>query len=144
MPPSPSLSLSLAEWTGWVAAALMAAAVLLQLWHRLARGKRAALGSATVSTHVMLGLGAAGVGFLHPLTALVSLGSPGAVGGGALALALGGLAFVLLLAHSGLGLKLRDPALKKRSAVRARHVLTAVCLLAAATAHALACIWGAE
>jgi hypothetical protein len=137
-------SLSLAAWTGWITAALMLGAGLVQLWYRLAHGRRAGLGTREVSAHVVLGLAAAGVGFLHPLTALASLGSPGAIGGGALALALGALAFVLLLAHSGLGLKLRDPALRKRPRVRARHVVTAALLVGATAAHALACIWGAE
>jgi hypothetical protein len=122
----------------------MLAALLLQIGQWLVRGKRAALGSRTVSTHVLLGLSAAGVGFLHPLTALVELGSPGAVGGGAIALALGGLAFVLLLAHSGLGLKLREARLQKRPVVRRRHVITAIALMAATIAHATACLLGGE
>ena len=135
-------SWSLASWTGWAAAALVLAAVLLQLGHRVAHGRRAALGTRTISTHVAIGLGAAVVGFLHPLTALVSLGSPQAVGGGTLALAFGALALLVMLAHGGLGLKLRDPQLRKRPAVRARHVITAALLAAAIVAHALACAYG--
>jgi hypothetical protein len=133
----------LASWTGWAAAALVLGAVLLQLGHRLTHGRRAALGTRTISAHVAIGLAAAALAFIHPLTALVSLGSPGAVGGGTLALALGALALLVLLAHSGLGLKLRDPALRKRPVVRGRHVLTAALLAAAITAHALACAYGA-
>lgn len=135
-------SWSLASWTGWAAAALVLAAVLLQLGHRVSDGRRAALGTRTVSAHVAIGLGAASIGFLHPLTALVSLGSEQAIGGGTLALACGAVALLVMLAHAGLGLKLRDPALRKRAAVRARHVITAALLLAAIAAHALACAYG--
>lgn len=135
-------SWSLATWTGWAAATLVLVAVLLQLGHRVANGRRAALGTRTVSTHVAVGLSAAVVGFLHPLTAVVSLGSPEAVGGGTLALAFGALALLVMLAHGGLGLKLRDPTLRKRAAVRTRHVITAALLAAAIAAHVLACVYG--
>jgi hypothetical protein len=130
---------SLATWTGWGAVVVMIAAASLPLVARLASGARAPVDAPPIRRHVFLGMGAALLGFLHPLTAIFSLGSEGAIGGGVLALGLGALAFVVLLAHTGIGLKLRDPKLRKRDASRARHFATATTILGLALAHALAC-----
>ncbi|MFO0547629.1 MAG: hypothetical protein U0271_04520 [Polyangiaceae bacterium] len=132
----------MARWSGWIAVALMVAAALVPLFVRVRDGRRANLESRPVATHVIVGMTAAGLGFLHPLTALFALGSPGAIGGGVLGLALGGLAFVVLLSHSGIGLKLRDPKLKRRSESRSRHLVTATLVTTLALAHAVACIVG--
>ena len=50
--------MSLAWYSGWLATALMIAAALVPLVHRLARGKRADVKSQSVSSHIMLGLAA--------------------------------------------------------------------------------------
>jgi hypothetical protein len=84
-------------------------------------------------------MSAALLGFLHPLTALFSLGSEAAIGGGVLGLGLGALALVVLLAHTGIGLKLRNPKLRERASSRRTHLVTALTILALALAHALAC-----
>ncbi len=133
---------SLATWTGWAAVIVMIAAASLPLAARVASGVRAPVDAPPIRRHVVLGMGAALLGFLHPLTALFSLGSEGAIGGGVIALGLGALAFVVLLAHTGIGLKLRDPKLRKREASRARHFATAITIVALALAHALACRFG--
>lgn len=134
-----------AAWiTGWLATALMATAAFVPLFQRVTQKKRADLGSRSVSTHVVFGLAAAGLAFLHPLMALFVLGSPEAIGGGVPALAFGGVAFVVLLAHTGLGLKLRDPKLRKRPKSRRAHLTTALTILVAVGAHIVACIVGAE
>lgn len=133
---------SLARYSGWIAIAAMASAALVPLFVRIKNGRRADLASKPVSTHIAIGMSAAALGFLHPLTALFALGSPGAIGGGVLALGLGAIAFVILLSHSGLGLKLRNPRLKQRPKSRRAHLTTAILLMSVALAHAIACIVG--
>lgn len=134
----------LARASGWFAGALLLVALALPLGHWALRRKRAAFDSRSVSMHIAVGMGAAGAGFLHPLVALLALGSPGAVGGGDLGLAFGGLAFVFLLAHTGLGLTLRDPKLKKRPKARRAHATTAAIITLSAAAHAAMCLYGAS
>jgi hypothetical protein len=132
-----------ARASGWFAAALLVVALALPLGHWLLKRKRAAFDSRTVATHVAIGMGAAGAGFLHPLVALLALGSPGAIGGGDLGLAFGGLAFMVLLAHTGLGMALRDPKLKKRPNARRAHATTATIIVVSAAVHAALCLYGA-
>lgn len=127
--------MSFASISGWIAAALVACALLVPALHRALRGRRAVVGSRPVSAHVALGLSVGAVSLVHPLGAILALGSPGAIGGGELALGFGGLAFVLLLAHTGLGLKLRDPTLRKRAQVRRNHLATALVIVAAVVGH---------
>ncbi len=131
-----------ARLSGWFAAALLVLAASVPLVHFVLRRRRAVLESTWVSTHVAIGMGAAGAGFLHPLVALLALGSPGAIGGGDLGLAFGGLAFMMLLAHTGLGLALRDPKLKRRPNARRAHLTTASIILASVAAHAAFCLLG--
>ena len=120
----------------------MLAAVLLPIVHRLRFGKRADLASIWVSSHFAIGLGAAALAFLHPLAAVLDLGSPEAVSAGALGLGAGGVAFVILLAHTGLGLKLHNPKLKKRQISRRRHLSTAIAIVIAVGVHTVACLLG--
>jgi hypothetical protein len=111
-----------ARVTGWLAVAAIVLAALVPLLHRLRLGRRADLRSRSVSSHVALGLAAFGASFVHPLTSVLALGSAGAMSGGDLGLALGGLAFVVLVAHTGLGLRLRDAeAQGARRRARAAH-----------------------
>lgn len=132
----------MANITGWLAVAAFIAAALVPIVTRLRLSRRADVGDPSVKRHVLIGMVALIVGSVHPLTALFQLGSPEAIGGGVLGLALGGVAFVILLSHSGLGLKLRDPKLRGRPKSRRAHVITASLLSASALAHALACRFG--
>jgi hypothetical protein len=135
---------SVAMITGWVAVAICLCAVAMPLGFRLKNARRAELADRSVQRHVALGMTALVVGAAHPLSALFQLGSPEAIGGGVLGLALGGLAFVVLISHSGVGLKLRDPKLRGRPRSRRMHVVTASLLCLSALGHALACRLGGE
>ncbi|HTJ83600.1 MAG TPA: hypothetical protein VL400_17895 [Polyangiaceae bacterium] len=132
----------MASWSGWAAAALMLAAVLFPIVHRVRYGKRADLASIWVTSHFAIGLAAAGLAFLHPLAAVLDLGSPEAVSAGAFGLGAGGVAFVILLAHTGLGLKLRNPKLRTRPSSRRKHFGTAIAIVVAVTVHTVACLLG--
>lgn len=134
----------MAAWSGWIAVALMLAAAFVPLGYRLRFGGRAPGGSRSIALHQLVGMTAAALGCLHPLTALFALGSPEAVGAGEIPLALGGLAFVLLIAHAGRGLRLRDPKLKDRPRARRAHLTTAIAILIAIGAHAGACLLAAS
>lgn len=77
----------------------------------------------------------AAMAFSHTLTAVLSLGSPSAIGAGELALLSGAVAFVVLLAHTGLGLQLRKPKLRRRDEIRRQHWTTAIIITLAVLAH---------
>lgn len=128
----------MAAWSGWLAFALIPLAAVVPLIARLKRGKRATPTSAPIRGHVVVGLIVAGVSFLHILLAVVDLGSPSAVGAGDLALGAGALAFVVLLAHTGLGLQLRNPKLRHRKEKRGQHWITATLIAITVSAHAYA------
>ena len=123
-------------WSGWLAAALILGAGVVPIVQRLREGKRAAPTSGSTQLHVKVGLGVALVTFVHTLLAVLALGSPSAVAVGDLALAAGGLAFLVLMAHTGLGLQLRQPKLRQRSDKRRSHTLTAITIVVAVAAHA--------
>ncbi|MEZ4444699.1 MAG: hypothetical protein R3B72_36830 [Polyangiaceae bacterium] len=125
----------MAKWSGWIAVALIAVAFSVPIGQRLLTGKRAAPTSAPTRGHVAIGLVVATLAFLHTLVAIVALGSPSAVAVGDLALAAGGLAFLALTAHTGLGLQLRRPKLPDRVAKRRSHTLTALLICAAVGVH---------
>jgi hypothetical protein len=127
----------MAYWSGWVAVALILAAGVVPLLQRLREGRRAAPTSPSTRFHVVVGLTVAFVTFLHTLVAVLALGSPSAVAVGDLALAAGGLGFLVLTAHTGLGLQLRQPKLKQRGDKRRSHVLTAITITLAVAAHAV-------
>lgn len=128
----------MAALSGWLALALIPAAALVPLLARLRRGKRAAPTSPPIRGHVVVGLAVAAVSFAHILLAVVELGSPSAIGAGELALGAGAAAFVVLLAHTGLGLQLRDPKLRHRKEKRGQHWITATLITVAVAAHAYA------
>jgi hypothetical protein len=88
--------------------------------------------------HVIIGLATSIIGFLHAATLVADLGAPGAVAGGALALAPGALAFFLLMAHTGIGLQLRDEKLKNRPRKRGLHRLTATLIAVCVAVHVIA------
>ncbi len=120
-----------------MAAGLILVAALIPVGHRLGVGKRARVASPTNRVHVLIGLVTAGLAFLHTLVSVLALGSPSAVAVGDLALAAGGLAFLVLIAHTGLGLQLRDPKLRDRVDKRRSHTITALLIVAAVAAHAV-------
>jgi hypothetical protein len=125
----------MAWWSGWLATIAIALAATIPLAARLRLGKRAAPSSSAIRTHVILGLVTSGFAFIHTLLVIPALGSPAATGGGMTAIAPAGLAFVLLVAHAGLGLQLRDEKLKTRVKTRQSHARTAVAIAIAVTIH---------
>jgi hypothetical protein len=119
-----------------LALALLPVAALIPVMARR-HGKRAAPGSRPIQSHVIVGFVIAAIAFAHTLLAVLELGSPEAIGGGVAGLALGALAFMALLAHTGLGLQLRQPKLRRRGDKRRQHITTATVILLAAIAHAV-------
>ena len=91
-----------------------------------------------MKAHVAIGLATSVIGFLHTATLVADLGAPGAVAGGAIALAPGAFAFFVLVAHTGIGLQLRDERLKDRPRKRRLHRLTASLIVIGVAAHVLA------
>lgn len=126
----------MAAYSGWLAAALVPLAALIPIIVRLRRGKRAAPSEPPVRLHVVIGLIVAGASFVHTLLAVLALGSPQAIAAGELALGMGALAFVILLSHTGLGLQLRQPKLRKRGDKRRQHLITATLITVAIGLHA--------
>lgn len=128
-----------AAWiTGWLATLAMAIAASVPIHQRWKHGKRAAPGSEPIRVHVVIGLTVSALAFGHTLLILPELGSPAATAGGVFALLPGGVAFVLMLAHAGLGLQLRDPKLKRRANVRRSHTITATLIAIFVALHAVA------
>lgn len=123
--------------TGWLAAFCIVLAATLPLGFRAREKKRAAPSAPIMRTHVVLGVAVSGVAFIHTLFVLPDLGSPAAITGGASAMAPGALAFFVLIAHTGVGLQLRNERLKDRPKKRRTHVITAVCIVLAVALHVL-------
>jgi len=124
-------------WSGWAILIAVAIAALLPLVRRALDEKRPALGSPTLSWHVVVGLTTSALAFLHTLLALPALGSSEAIGAGVGGLLAGALAFCVLVAHAGIGLQLRQPKLRKRENKRRTHVITAVAITLTAAVHVL-------
>ena len=124
--------------TGWIAVALIVLAAMLPTLYRVRVSKRAAPLSPTMKTHVAVGITVSAVAFLHTIFVLPSLGSPAAVGGGFLALAPGAVAFFVLMAHTGIGLQLRNERLKDRARKRRMHLTTALSITIAVALHVIA------
>jgi len=123
---------------GWLTLGLVFSAGLIPLGYRWRMTRRAAPDSKPISIHVMLGVATAGAAFVHALFSVLSLGSPTAVGAGNLAIAIGGAALLVLMAHVGIGLQLRNPKLrKKRKDLRGKHLLTAITITVLSVAHAV-------
>ena len=119
---------------------LSAAAALVPLGHRLLLRRRAAPTSRVMTGHLVIGLTASIGALLHTFAVLPALGSPASIRGGMIALGPGAAAFFLLLAHVGVGLQLRNPALRDRVRVRRRHVALALAITVAAVAHVIALV----
>jgi hypothetical protein len=128
----------LAWWSAWLAAALIVAAGLVPLGHRVLLQRRAAPASRAISGHVVLGLSATAMAVLHTFAVVPELGSPAAVRGGMMALGPATAAFFLLFAHVGVGLRLRNPRLRDRVGVRRWHIALATAIVIAVVAHVTA------
>jgi formate-dependent nitrite reductase membrane component NrfD len=126
---------TLADVTGWVATALVAGAASVPLGHRIVRGRRAALDSRPIRSHVAIGIAVCAAAFVHILTVIPELGTSTAIDAGMSALAPGALAFLLLLAHVGVGLQLRSPKLKDRPKKRRLHFTFATMIAIVVAAH---------
>ena len=127
--------MTFSQISGWIAAGVVVAAAGVPTTHRLLVGKRAAVGGPTIRSHVVVGTAAAATSFLHSMAILPSLGSPEAIGAGVYALLPGAVAFLLLIAHVGVGLRLRSPKLRNRARVRRTHFVFACSIGAAVLAH---------
>jgi hypothetical protein len=125
----------MAWWSGWLATMAILVAASIPLGMRLRLGKRAAPSSPAIRSHVVVGLVTSGCAFIHTLLVIPALGSPAATGGGMTAIAPAGLAFMLLVAHAGLGLQLRDEKLKTRAKTRRSHAITAAAIAVAVAIH---------
>ena len=126
---------TLAQWSGWLTVALIVSAAVVPLAHRLRAGKRAAPDGPAIRGHVALGIAAALFAFGHTLSSLMSLGSERATEGGNLAIFPGCAAFLIVIAHVGLGLQLRDVKLRNRARKRRGHLTTAIALVIAGGVH---------
>lgn len=144
----------MARVLGWLAVGLLLGAGLLPVAHRIVRRRRAAVQGGLVRWHVVLGFGTAFVAYLHALYGVLALGAPAAVAAGNGAILAGAVAVLVVIAHVGIGLQLRQPPAalhrdgpagkilrrrlaEKRTALRARHRLTATVIVAAALVHVL-------
>jgi len=132
----------MAFWSGWLAAIAILMAALVPLQQRLRDGKRSAVDSGTTRVHVAIGMGVAGLAFGHALLSLFALGASSTIGQGQLALACGGGALFVLMAHAGIGFQLRDPKLRKRPAKRRTHLITATTILLLVALHAVLLLRG--
>jgi hypothetical protein len=125
----------MAFWLGWIGALSIALSAAIPLGFRWRAKKRAAPDSKPIQFHVVLGTITTVLAFVHALAALSDLGSSAALGGGFMGLMTGGIAFMLIIAHAGIGLQLRDIRLRDRVRQRRRHLATALAITAAVTAH---------
>jgi hypothetical protein len=131
---------TLAKWSGWLTVALIVGAAVLPLGHRVGVGKRAAPDAPAIDRHVALGIAAALLAFGHTLSALMSLGSERATAGGNVAIVPGCVAFMIVIAHVGLGLQLRNMRLADRVRKRRAHLTTAIAIVIAGGLHASALV----
>ena len=130
--------MTISTLSGWFAVALVLLAASFPLGHRLWAHRRATPPSRTIKVHVALGLSAAAAALIHTLSVLPALGAPAVVGAGMLSLAPASAAFFLLFAHVGVGLQLRNPRLRDRTAKRRLHVALAISIVVTVAAHVVA------
>lgn len=129
--------MELGFWSGWITTACVLVAGGVPVIYRLRHARRPTPDSSTTGIHVALGGSVAGLAFAHALLSVFSLGSSSAIESGDLALAFGGAALFVLVAHAGIGLQLRNPKLRDRTRKRRIHALTASTVLALVAAHAI-------
>lgn len=124
-------------WSGWLTAACIVLAAIVPILHRLRNARRAAPESRTTAVHVALGAGVAVLAFTHALFSLFALGSESTIESGDLALAAGGGAIFVLVAHAGIGLQLKNPKIRDRAKKRRIHVGTATTIVVLVIVHAV-------
>lgn len=127
-------------WTGWVAFAVIVVAAAIPTLHHLFLARRASPLSRTLQWHAGVGALAGVFVFVHAGTAMGALGDPSVVRAGNLAIFPALLAAFLVVAHVGVGLRLRSPRLRARVRLRRTHAAFATTILAAALAHVVALI----
>ncbi len=120
---------------GWICVAAIAASATVPLGFRIVEKRRAAPDSQPIRLHVALGTATVILAFTHTLAALTNLGSSEAIGGGFVALMAGGVAFLIIMAHVGIGLQLRDVRLRDRVRKRRMHVATAFTIVLVTALH---------
>jgi multisubunit Na+/H+ antiporter MnhB subunit len=120
---------------GWICVAAIAASATVPLGFRIVERRRAAPDSQPIRLHVALGTATVILAFAHTLAALTNLGSSEAIGGGFVALMAGGVAFLIIMAHVGIGLQLRDVRLRDRVRKRRMHVATASLIVLVTALH---------
>lgn len=132
----------MASLTGWLAAIAIIVAGVVPLTVRIRQGgRRGAPSSPPIRLHVVLGLSTSALAFGHTVTIIPALGSPAATAGGMLALVPGALGFLVLVAHTGIGLQLRDEKLKGRVSKRRTHLTTALTITVLVALHAGVLLW---
>jgi hypothetical protein len=92
--------------------------------------------------HVGLGIAVAVTAFVHALFGVMALGSSRAIGVSDWAIWAGSIALLVLMAHVGLGLQLRDLKLRNRAELRLKHLATALVITACAVTHVVM-LWAA-
>src|SRR5258708_31252195 len=120
---------------GWICVAAIAASATVPLGFRIVEKRRAAPDSQPIRLHVALGTATVILAFTHTLAALTNLGSSEAIGGGFVALMAGGVAFLIIMAHVGIGLQLRDVRLRDRVRKRRMDVATASTIVLVTALH---------
>lgn len=120
---------------GWAVVACILLAAGIPLGHRLWRGRRAGHASPPIDVHLVLGLGVSALAFFHIIASIPELGESAVVEGGMAALAPGVAAFFVLVAHTGVGLQLRQNKLRQRSGKRRLHQITASLIIVFVALH---------
>jgi len=128
----------LATWSGHGGGAFIVGAWGIPSAHRVFARRRAVVTSRATRTHVVLGFSAAAMAIVHTIAAIPELGSSAVIRAGMIALVPACIAFFLLFAHVGVGLRLRHPALRKRPKVRRLHVVLALSIVTTVTVHVVA------
>jgi hypothetical protein len=123
--------------SGWLTLGLVFTAGLVPLGFRLRHRRRAAPNSGPISLHVALGLAVVAAAFVHSVLGVLSLGSERAIGASELSIWAGVIAVLVLMAHVGVGLQLRNPKLRERTRLRRWHLTTALTIAVCAVVHAL-------
>ncbi len=125
-------------WTGWLAFAAIAVAGAIPTLYRLFLRRRASPLSRALGWHASVGALAGVVVLLHVGAAMPDLGDPSVVRAGNLALLPAVLAAFLVVAHVGVGLRLRSPKCPARVRLRRTHAVLATTIVVAASAHVVA------
>lgn len=124
----------MSRWSGYVVVLCILCAAAIPL-AQLVRTRRLAPTAPAMNAHAALGLGVSALAFFHVVAAIPALGESSVVEGGMTALLPGVLGFFVLVAHTGVGLQLRQPKLRERPSKRVVHRITATLVVLAVAAH---------